>query len=701
MPLIALSGALLGGALGSVLPGHAYNVTLETTGTATVGQSLQEYEASVLARVAALSGREKVPGKARGTITVNQDGVVVAVDVTGTPGAAMVRKLKAARFAKIPGLESSGTIKLDFSIAELASPPYSREAVAMRGDNLVMSNEKPAAIAATRTHLISSRQALPVPYSEADRNFDREIVSLYKQLPSFVLEARRHRRSNDVSEEQLQSELLRCRKQENWAGACNAILTMLKAPVEKSELGTVKEWLEMLEDMSGRLDEGGKRSVILALIELATRSSHRPESVVGRELLLREAEVLLNRDSDDDPSIRLILARAMASHYQRARNQEQERKANLDVLKYTLAVEPVDLSAAIRAYQTVMGDRMSAGDHTGARATLDEYRTFVEKRLGAESLELIPVMVSSLETEADVEKRNELISSISKLVDSYQPAPVFDILGVRRDDSGRNAVSALRAGTYYRGPVVQSLGDTVTLSMARLAYKLQLKISGFDQGLFSNLCRVLDSQGKFEQVVAFYRETVAFIEARGSDSELVGYLPYLRRGYASALKRIGSDETADSVMKSIKEAEAKREKAAIERAEARITEIEKVPAPDPIRLLDARLSLIRLYRELDDKKIVAQLEKMSQDLSRSPAERIRPGYDAHLILSLRSIQRLYRDSVFEKPLVDLFRTLNERTPGGLSRNALQILSPSRFGSSAPNFNAVLNALGDREGSAGR
>jgi len=701
MPLIALSGALLGGALGSVLPGHAYNVTLETTGTATVGRSLQEYEANVLARVAALSGREKVPDQARGTITVNQDGVVVAVDVTGTPGAAMVRKLKAARFAKIPSLESSGTIKLDFSIAELASPPYSREAVAMRGDDLVMSNEKPAAIAATRTHLISSSQALPVPYSEADRNFDREIVSLYKQLPSFVLEARRHRRSNDVSEEQLQMELLRCRKQKNWPGACNILLIMLKAPVEKSKLGRVKEWLEILEDMSGKLDEGGKRTVILALIELAAHCSHRPESVVGRELLLRQAEVLLNRDSNDEASIHLTLSKELASHYQRARNQEQERKANLDVLKYTQAVNPVDTRAAVRAYQTVLGDRISAGDQSAARETLDEYRVFVEKRLGSESLELIPVIVSSLQVETDEENRNASIASIAKLVDAYRPTPVFDILGDRRDESERNAVTSLRTGSDYRGSVSPSLGPDEALALARLAYKLQLRTRGFDQGVFSNLCRVLDSQGKFEQIVTFYRETVAFFEVRASDSELGSYLPYLSRGYASALKKIGADETADSVMQMLKEAEAKREKASIERAEARLAGFEKATI-DPLQLLDSRLSLIRLYRGRDEKKIVSQLEKMSQDLRRAPAEATRPGLDVHLILSLRGEHALNSDRVFEKPLVYLFRTLNERLPGGISPQAMQMLRFPRFRStSASNFDAVLNALGVRESSAGQ
>lgn len=665
-----------------------------------MGQSLQEYEANVLARAAALAGREKAPDKARGTITVNQDGVVVAVDVTGAPGSTMVRKLKATRFARIPGLESSGTIKLDFSIAELASPPYSREAVAMRGDNLVMS--KPAAIATAGTRQISSRQALPVPYSEDDRKFDREIIALYNRLPSYSLDPRRLRGDSNASEDELQGVFQKFRKEENWAGACNTILILLKAPVQKSELGKVKEWLEILEDMSSRLDQGGRRSIILGLIELAAHVSHRPENVVGRELLLRQAEAMLNRDSTDEPSIRLVLARELASHYSRAQNQELQRKANLDVLKYTLAVEPVDVRDAIRAYQMVVRDQMSAGDRIGARATLDAYRLFVEKCLGAESLELIPVMVSLLAVESDEAKRDELLSSVTELVDSYKPTPRFDIRGMRRDDSGAKAVSALQTASYSHRSGEQALGDDQTLALARLAYKLQLKTGGFDQGIFSNLCRVLDSQGKLEQVVNLYRETVAFFEARGSDGDFGRYLSSLSHGYASALKKVGGDETADSVMKSIKEAEAKREKVALERAEAKIAEIEKGPAPDSNRLLEARLSLIRLYRGDDDKKIVVQLEKMTGDLRRIPVERMRSHFDTSFILSLRSNKRLISEPVFQRPLVDLFRTLDQRSPGGLSRQAMQMLRFPRFRStSASNFDAVLNALGDREGSAGR
>jgi|AGTN01.2.fsa_nt_gi hypothetical protein len=679
--------AVLASASWGVLPCCAYSITLETTNSATVGQSLQDYETNLLARAAVLLGAKKMAKNARCALTVNQDGAVVAAEISGASDAAFGKKLKAERFAKIPGLSSSGTLKLDFSFAELTSPPYRRENIAISGDTLIIGNETPAPSL--------SKPALPAPYSEDDRNFDKEIIALYNQLPSFMLDSRQRRGSNNASEDELLTEFQKCRKQENWAGACNTILIMLKKPVEKSDLAKIKEWLEILEDMSAKLGEGGKRSIAVGLIEVA-HATNRPENVVGTELLLRQAEALLNRDSTDDPSIHLALCTELARHYQRARNQELERKANLDVLKYTLAVEPVDPRSAIRAYQTVVRDQISTRD-AGAKKTLNDYRSFVEKRLGAEDLELIPVMVSSLKIETEEGKRAQLISSISKLVDSYRPTPRFDLMmGIRRDDTGRSAVAALRIDRYSREIGAQPLRDDENLALARLAYKLQLKTGGYDHRSFSNLCEVLDSQGKFEQVVTLYRETVGFLESRGADNELEGHLSSLRHGYASALKKVGGNETADSVMKSINEAEAKRKQAAIERTQSRIVELEKGPASDPMRLLETRLSLIQLSRGGNDKEIVTQLESMCQDLRRAPADRIRPGFDIRFIHMLRGNQRLVSEPVFEKPLINLFHTLDERIPGGISRNAIQALSFPRFSSSpAPNLDAVLKALGDR------
>ncbi|MBK9141737.1 MAG: hypothetical protein IPM23_04525 [Candidatus Melainabacteria bacterium] len=125
-----------------VLPCLAYNVTLETTGSAMVGQALHEYEANVLARAAVLSGSKKLPEGARCVLTVNQDGTVAEASLKGSTDAGLIKKLKTARFAKIPGLSSSGTLKLDFSFSELDSPPYRREAIAMHGDNLIIGDEK-------------------------------------------------------------------------------------------------------------------------------------------------------------------------------------------------------------------------------------------------------------------------------------------------------------------------------------------------------------------------------------------------------------------------------------------------------------------------------------------------------------------------------------------------------------------------------
>jgi len=678
----------LGYVLWGAIPCPAYNVTVETTGTAAIGGSLQAYERKVLARVAALSKGKKRAENARCVITVNQDGVVAGAEVRDSDSR-LSKKLKEERFEKIPGV-ARGSLKLDFSFAELSSPPYTRGNLAIQGNTLIQGDGSTAAVD-------SRKQLLPAPYSEDDRKFDKEIVALYKQVPAFHF--RPYRGSNDASEDELQREFQKFRKGENWAGACSTILILLRKPVEKSELAKVKEWLEMLEDMSAKLDAGGKRSVVLGLIELSSNVPHRSENVVGTELLLRQAEVLLSRIKPDDPSIHLALARALARHYQLARNQEQVRNANLDVLRYTLAVEPVEVREAIRAYQAVLRDQMSTRDQSGAQATLEKYRAFVEKRLGTDSLDLIPVMVSALQIETTEAKRVELINSISKMVNSYRPVPTFSTLGYRQNEVGRSAVEALRSVSYSRysgGAGAQPMRDDEILALARLTYKLQLKTSGFDNGIFSNLCRVLDSQGKFEQVVTLYRETVAFLEAAGNDSRLRDQLPSLRHGYASALKKVGGNATTDSVMKSIDEAEEKRARAAIDRAESRIAELEKQPTSDVRRLLDARLSLIQLYKGDDDNKIVTQLEKMRQELSKASADRIPGGFEMQLVYRIRSNQRLSRESVFEKPLVDLFRTIDERTPGGISQDTIRTIGLPRSGTtSMPNLDAILKALGDR------
>jgi hypothetical protein len=457
----------------------------------------------------------------------------------------------------------------------------------------------------------------------------------------------------------------------------------------------VKEWLQLLEDTSVRLNQGGKCSVVLGLIELAS-SFHRSDTVVGRELVLRQAETLMNRDSIEQPSIRLQLARALAHHYQRANNRDLERKANIDVLKYNLAVEPLDARAVIRSYQTVVRDQMSVSDQSAANATLDQYRAFVEKSFGAESLELIPVMVSSLRIAPDAENRVKLLADISKLVNSYRPIPKFSVVGIRLDETGRSAISALRVDPYFRGSDAQTLRDEEVLTLARLAYKLQLKTAGFDHSIFSNLCKVLDSQGRYEQAVTLCRETAEFLLSRAGDNDTGGHLSSLRRSYASALKKIGGNETTDSVMKLLDEAEEKRAQAAVDRAESRIAELEKQPVNDVMRLVNARVSFIQLFRGDDDKQIVAQLEKMQQELRKAPADQIRSGFEVSLLHRISSNNRLGTERVFEKPLVDLFCTIDDRIPGGISQSTIRSLTIPRFGKTAnSNLTAILKALSER------
>lgn len=667
-------------------PGSAYNVELEiSSGTATLDQKLQEYESTILTRAAALCGSKKRSDTARCIVNVSQDGVVMKAEVTGGPDDGVGKKLKAEKFAKIPIQSGSSVLKLDFSFAELLSPPYRRENIFISGDTLVLGE-------GGFTAPDSKSNTLPRPYSEDDRIFDKEIVALYNQLPLSMLNTRLQ---SHVSEEQLQSEFLQFKKQANWPGMCNTILLMLKNSVEGSELAKVKEWLQLLEDTSVRLNQGGKCSVVLGLIELAS-DFHRSDTVVGRELLLRQAETLMNRDSIDQPSIRLQLARALAHHYQRANNREMERKANIDVLKYSLAVEPIDARAVIRSYQTVVRDQMSVCDHSAANATLDQYRAFVDKNFGAESLELIPVMVSSLRVAPDAENRVKLLADISKLINSYRPIPKFSVVGIRLDETGRSAISALRVDPYFRGSDAQTLRDEEVLTLARLAYKLQLKTAGFDHSIFSNLCKVLDSQGRYEQAVTLCRETAEFLLSRAGDNDTGGHLSSLRRSYASALKKIGGNETTDSVMKLLDEAEEKRAQAAVDRAESRIAELEKQPVNDVMRLVNARVSFIQLFRGDDDKQIVAQLEKMQQELRKAPADQIRSGFEVSLLHRISSNNRLGTERVFEKPLVDLFCTIDDRIPGGISQSTIRSLTIPRFGKTAnSNLTAVLKALSER------
>lgn len=676
-------------------PCCAYNVELEiSSGTATLDQKLQEYESTILTRAAALCGSKKRSDTARCIVNVSQDGVVTKAEVTGGSDDGFGKKLKAEKFAKVPIQSGSSVLKLDFSFAELLSPPYRRENIFISGDSLVFGE-------GGFTAPISKSNTLPRPYNEDDRIFDKEIVALYSQLPLSMLGTRLQSHRSAASEEQLQSEFMQFKKQANWPSMCNTILLILKKSVEGSELAKVKEWLQLLEDTSARLNQEGKCSVVLGLIELAS-SFHRSDTVVGRELVLRQAETLMNRDSIEQPSIRLQLARALAHHYQRANNRELERKANIDVLKYSLAVEPVDARAVIRSYQTVVRDQMSMCDRSAANATLDQYRAFVEKSFGAESLELIPVMVSSLRIAPDAENRVKLLADISKLVNSYRPIPKFSVVGIRLDESGRSAISALRVDPFFRGAGCETLRDEEVLTLARLAYKLQLKTAGFDYSIFSNLCKVLDSQGRYEQAVTLCRETAEFLLSMGGDNDTGGHLSSLRRSYASALKKIGANETTDSVMKLLNEAEDERAMAAMKRAESRIAELEKQPVNDVMRLVNARVSFIQLYRGDDDKPIVAQLERMQQELSKAPADQIRSGFEVSLLHRISSNKRLVTEHVFEKPLVDLFCTIDDRIPGGISPSTIRSLTKPRFGKPAnSNLTAVMKALAERGRAVGR
>ncbi|MBX3077483.1 hypothetical protein KF913_26465, partial [Candidatus Obscuribacterales bacterium] len=206
----------------------------------------------------------------------------------------------------------------------------------------------------------------------------------------------------------------------------------------------------------------------------------------------------------------------------------------------------------------------------------------------------------------------------------------------------------------------------------------------------------------YEQAVTLCRETAEFLLSMGGDNDTGGHLSSLRRSYASALKKIGANETTDSVMKLLNEAEDERAMAAMKRAESRIAELEKQPVNDVMRLVNARVSFIQLYRGDDDKPIVAQLERMQQELSKAPADQIRSGFEVSLLHRISSNKRLVTEHVFEKPLVELFCTIDDRIPGGISPSTIRNFTIPRFGKTAnSNLTAVMKALTERGKAVGR
>lgn len=661
---------------------------------------LEKYEAASLAKLQAVLKDTKIDPDSMVTLGLSLDGSIHSLNYKD-PGAAIAadsperKALLSARtiqFGKIPSLES-GYIKITLPYKELMEGNFKRKLYVVQtpegqsiggvgGINLggVIGNVKatPSDIENYQRRNVR-RQAVvsPAPYTDKDRKFDSDITSIYSSFCARPTSSSPFDRSEKSSLKDLEEQSAKYMQQEYWLAAAQAYLNEAKYFLRLSELDKGKARFAKAKDLLGKLELAEKDNLIKSTLEASSNLARGNENFSCREYLLIEAYNMAKGQKISNSILRFDTIQALADFYLSAGQKTEALNYYNELLAATIASKDNPERAA-QSFAKIAQAQRSLQDTVSADKTLAKANTYLAKKLGKDSVILIPILIQMMQNSTDSKVQEAKLEQIENIVENYKQA----IMTNSRSSVDQSALTAARAllnesrsNDYrrYNDPA-SATQLNLSASCARLGYKLKLKAEPrFDYSAFTQLTRAMQAAGQFEQSANLYKETIAMLEASQDRSDN-HYADSLRGNYMRALEQAGKTAEAAKIKDELKTKETNRIADVIQKMEDSLKDSSNQSPAERVR---KEIGLFGLYaNQKNATKIKDILEKALIDLKAiDGSAKVLHSLGFTLVGPIRTQPEFFQaDPKMEELLVRTILLFDEKTANGIDSMAMNTLT---------------------------
>lgn len=661
---------------------------------------LEKYEAASLAKLAAVLKETKIDPESMVTLGLSLDGSIHSLNYKD-PGAAIApdsperKALLSARtiqFGKIPSLES-GYIKITLPYKELMEGNFKRKLYVVQtpegqsiggvgGINLggVIGNvEASPSDVENYQRRNARRQAVlkPAPYTDKDRKFDSDITSIYSSFCTRPTSSSPFDRSEASNLKDLEEQSAKYMQQEYWLAAAQAYLNEAKYFLRISELDKGKERFAKAKNLLGKLELAEKENLIKSTVEASSNLARGNENFSCREYLLLEAYNMAKEQKISNSNLRFDTIQALADFYISAGQKTEALNYYNELLAATIASKDNPERAA-QSFAKIAQAQRALQDRVSADKTLAKANTYLGKKLGKDSVILIPILIQMMQNTTDSKVQEAKLEHIENIVENYKQAIVTN----SRSSADQSALAAARAllnesrtNDYRRYNDPNSATQlNLSASCARLGYKLKLKVEPrFDYSAFTQLARAMQTAGQFEQAANLYKETIAMLETSQNRSES-HYADSLRGNYIRVLEQAGKTVEAEKIKDEFKTKETNRIAGIIKKMEDALADASE---QRPVERVRKEIGLFGLYaNQKNATKIKDVLAKALLDLKAidgSAKELHSLGFT--LVGPIRTQPEFFQaDPKMEELLVRTILLFDEKTANGIDSMAMNTLT---------------------------
>lgn len=594
-------------------------------------ETLEKYEIAALSKLASALKDSKIDPTSVLTIGITQNGTFseFKYKTTNTDDASkkVIQDAHSINFGKIPNLKS-GTLRFALEYKDLESGSFKRKLYIIKtpegqsiggtggigisglisegdGKIVIKSLEKKAPVKA-------------VPYSEKDRKFDSDLVSIYSNLKGWKDPlsdlTENNFRTRSVPEEQekiTQAEIA----DKHWLNATMSLLQETR--LANKDLDKAAEKFSKAANLSEKLNPKEKAVFAKALNSMNNRSYFFRTNFDFQETIAKVAYKTVTSKNFDDWETKIQAINFLAQLSSLTNKKAEAISYYKETLAVTLNKNSFSKDDAATAYERIAQLQFESGESQSAKKTISEASQFIEKEYAKNSIRLIPFLVLAIKNESNRQKQATDFAQLEKIIDSYTNKST-DVGG--RDVEAATMLRTMPSvspGIRY-GKRDEQLSDDMQLDFAKLSYKLQLKAFGrFDHSAFSRLARALHDTGRYKQEVELHKNTIAFAE-KSQDRTTRGNLNSLRKSYAKALESAGDSKAAEKENNEVKIAEEKIATGRQQKLEDSLADLEMNKDSNPLDKARYRILLLNGYlTQKDITKTRETLEKLKLNLESS------------------------------------------------------------------------------------
>lgn len=637
----------------AVSPASAYNISLKSGGRINLDNSLQDYEESTLAAVSRKLKDVKAPDNSGFRFEFDESGKLKeVVFLAPRPEDAVQKdikdKLQGFVAGPVPGTVTDSTLTLEIDFKELTSDNFKRRRISVGGGHggrsirgvggsvyisgMGSSHRRAGTEAQTPGGTSSGQKRKTTPYSGEDRSFESKLKRLYEEIdiPEFS-DRDRASGGEELDVDQLTT-LAADRKKRGLTYAAATIYALqAERYLRKGEKVKAGESLELATGLASELSKQEKNAFVYILIGLARRTTM--PSIIPSDrsssyrIFVDGAQKLAGSGSDIDPAVKLLLAESKYSLQSVNSGRDEMIAQRRKILNLVLEQSPVDERQVLRAYRQLAELLTKEEELPEASTILNQAMDYLQKNFPGDSLARIPVLLSKMKVAEAQSLSDKSTGEIVEMVENY--APNFTPTRFAGRNSYANAALGALRGYLYAFRSQKPSGSSRVRKenrekIARAYYLLLLKVNGYNQSAFQSLAEVLKEEGKEEQLVGLYKETIAFL----SDSPNKRYqrsAELLRKYYSHELLAQGKESEAARQSKILSKAEKAQSESRISLNKNKLSELEKMKNPKPWQFVGRRVSLCLAYIEsgelsdLGNQMTAIEKVLQSEEVSNAPA----------------------------------------------------------------------------------